>query len=231
MLDDDRFSRGSRARAPIRSWAGIPLLVEGEVIGLLCLDRHRVDPFEDEDLHRAKAVAFSAAAAIRKAQLLEKVRRYAALMERLVQVDQAVFAGTLLRARRAADPGRRAAHRHLPRRACCCSRRTGGPPRVAAASGDVGLRPGGAGPGAARRRARPSASPPPRSARLAADSGITLPACGMFLVPLATADVHVGTLALLDPNGVSTDDRLMEAYASRAAAAYFHSTRKTPPPA
>src|SRR5207245_2715707 len=76
----------------IRSWAGIPLLVEGEVIGVLCLDRHRVDPFDEEDLHRAKAVAFSSAAAIRKAQLLEKVRRYAALMERVVSVDEAVLA-------------------------------------------------------------------------------------------------------------------------------------------
>jgi len=27
------------------------------------------------------------------------------------------------------------------------------------------------------------------------------------------------------------DDRLMEAYASRAAVAYFHSTRQIPPPA
>ena len=88
-----RALRGDR-RAPrtIRSWAGIPLLVEGDVIGILCLDRHRVEPFDEEDLHRAKAVAFSAAAAIRKAQLLEQVRRYAALMERLVEVDQAVFA-------------------------------------------------------------------------------------------------------------------------------------------
>ena len=68
------------------------------MIGILCLDRHRVEPFDDEDLHRAKAVAFSAAAAIRKAQLLEQIRRYAALMERLVEVDQAVFAGRASRA-------------------------------------------------------------------------------------------------------------------------------------
>ncbi|PYQ39017.1 MAG: hypothetical protein DMF77_22710, partial [Acidobacteria bacterium] len=89
---DERFTREEGAEL-IRSWAGIPLLVEGEVIGVLCLDRHRVDPFDEEDLHRAKAVAFSSAAAIRKAQLLEKVRRYAALMERVVSVDEAVFAG------------------------------------------------------------------------------------------------------------------------------------------
>ena len=72
---------------------GIPLLVEGQLIGLLGLDRHRVEPFDDEDLHRAKTVAFSAAGAIHKAQLLENVRRYAMLMERVVEVNQAVFAG------------------------------------------------------------------------------------------------------------------------------------------
>jgi hypothetical protein len=101
---------------------------------------------------------------------------------------------------------------------------------VGAASGDVGLRPGATAPAllASRTSLRLTTG---EVARLAADSGITLPDCGMFLVPVATADMHVGTLALLDPNGVSMDDRLIEAYASRAAVAYFHSTRKAPPPA
>jgi GAF domain-containing protein len=90
--DDERFAR-IEGTEEIRSWAGIPLLVEGEVLGVLCLDRHRVEPFGEEDLHRARAVAFSAAAAIRKAQLHEQVRRYAALMEHVVAVDHAVFAG------------------------------------------------------------------------------------------------------------------------------------------
>ena len=43
-----------------------------------------------------------------------------------------------------------------------------------------------------------------------------------ILVPLATADSWVGCLALLDPNGESPEDRLIEAYASRAAAAWRH---------
>jgi GAF domain-containing protein len=229
VLEDDRYQQGIAGTPPVRSWAGIPLLVEGEVIGILNLDRHHVDPFEDEDLHRAKAVAFSAAAAIRKAQLLEKVRRYAALMERLVQVDQAVFAG------RSSD---HVLHLILDgalrvgtyRGGLLLLEAEGGPPRVAAASGDIGLRPGAPAPAllASRTTLRLTSG---EVGRLAADSGITLPACGMFLVPVATADVHVGTLALLDPNGISMDDRLMEAYATRAAVAYFHSTRKTPPPA
>ena len=229
VLDDERYQHGVAGTPPIRSWAGIPLLVEGEVIGLLNLDRHHVDPFEDEDLHRAKAVAFSAAAAIRKAQLLEKVRRYAALMERLVQVDQAVFAG------RSSD---HVLHLILDgalrvgtyRGGLLLLEVDGGTPLVAAASGDVGLRPGSAAPALLASRTALRLTPG-EVGRLAVDSGITLPACGMFLVPVATADTHVGTLALLDPNGISTDDRLMEAYASRAAVAYYHSTRKTPPPA
>jgi GAF domain len=88
---DPRFR--PRGGAPGGSWAGMPLLMEGDVIGILYLDRHRVEPFDDEDVHRAKAIAFSAAAAVRKARILEQVRRYAALMERVVAVDQAVFAG------------------------------------------------------------------------------------------------------------------------------------------
>jgi len=92
---EERF-RAIPGAPPVRSWAGIPLLVEGDVIGLLYLGRAHPDPFVDEDLHRAKAVAFSAAAAIRKAQLLEQVHRYAALMEQVVEVDQRVFAGAPL---------------------------------------------------------------------------------------------------------------------------------------
>jgi hypothetical protein len=52
----------------------------------------------------------------------------------------------------------------------------------------------------------------------------------MYLVPLNTADGNVGTLALLDPDGESPDDRLMESYGSRAAAAYRHAARRQETP-
>jgi len=52
--------------------------------------------------------------------------------------------------------------------------------------------------------------------------GMQLPAEQVFLVPLATPDGWVGCLALLDPNGESPEDRLLEAYASCAAAAWRH---------
>ena len=52
--------------------------------------------------------------------------------------------------------------------------------------------------------------------------GTQLPAEQTYLVPLATPDAFVGCLVLADPNGESPDDRLMEAFASRAAAAWRH---------
>jgi len=55
--------------------------------------------------------------------------------------------------------------------------------------------------------------------------GISLPACELYLVPVASANSFVGTLALLDTDGESPDDRLMESYASRAAMAYLHAAR------
>jgi hypothetical protein len=55
--------------------------------------------------------------------------------------------------------------------------------------------------------------------------GVDLPPQDMYLVPLSTGHAHLATLALLDPDGETADDRLMEAYASRAAAAYLHALR------
>jgi hypothetical protein len=221
VAEDARFVR-IEGSEQIRSWAGIPLLVEGEVIGLLCLDRYRVEPFDEEDLHRAKAVAFSASAAIRKAQLHEQVRRYATLMERVVEVDQAVFADKPLDAlahaildgavRLGNYPGGLLAL-HDP-----------GGPRIAAASGAFAGSEG---------KAAPIQVVASESLRLPADQaagvgeslGLSLPPQLIFVVPLATAHAALGSLALLDPDGDTPDDRLMEAYASRAAAAYWHAVR------
>lgn len=224
---DARFTRVEGVY-PIRSWAGIPLLVESEVIGLLCLDRASVATFEEEDLHRAKAVAFSAAAAIRKARLLDQVRRYAALMERTVAVDQAVFA-------------------HRPLAVVAQTILEGALHLGAYPAGVLVLR-GDAGPLVAAVTGSPfagiAASLPGRLApveldvesagRLSAGRGPELgralgavfPAEPLYLVPVATPERHVGTLVLVDPNGETSDDRLVEAYASRAATAYLYATQE-----
>jgi hypothetical protein len=208
----------------VRSWAGLPLFVEGDVIGMLSLERHRVEPFDDEDLHRAKAVAFSAAAAIRKARLLEQVRRYAALMERTVAVDQAVFthrapeeiAQTILEG--AAQLG------SYPGGLLVLG--LGEQARVAAVLGgfaDHGLL-GERAPDAVSRDAEARLAPE-QTVEIGREIGIDLPAVPFYIVPLLTNESQVGTLALLDPNGDTADDRLMNAYASRAATAYLYATR------
>ncbi|HVR72462.1 MAG TPA: GAF domain-containing protein [Vicinamibacteria bacterium] len=206
---------------PIRSWAGLPLLMEGELIGLLCLDRHRVEPFDEEDLHRAKAVAFSAAAAIRRAQVLEKVQRYVTLMERVSEVDQAVFAG------RSAD--------QVAALIVEGARRIGNYPgglfvtaaagkKVVAASGALEPARGKAAPAGivASRVTRLDAATAERLGRALGLKGL---AQGLYLVPLSDGDKHLATLALLDADGPGPEDRLVEAYGSRAASAWRHALR------
>jgi GAF domain-containing protein len=216
--EDERFEHLPGGEA-VRSWAGIPLVVEGQVIGLLSLDRHRVEPFDTNDLHRAKAVAFSAAVAIHKAQLLENVRRYASLMDRVIEVDQAVFAGR----------GPAEVARVILEGAAKLGDAPGGvfvlggkERKVAAAAGPFA-------PLLGRRAseeltAREGRRLDPQAAAAAGSAlGLKLGGLGLYLVPLVNGDSHVGTLALLESGDRgSDDDSLMQSYASRAAAAYAH---------
>jgi hypothetical protein len=219
---DPQFADSEIVTSAARSWAGIPLFVEGELIGLVCLERHRVDPFSDEDLHRAKAIAFSGAAAIRKARQLEQVRRYSELMDKVAAVDQAVFAGRPLE-----EVGQVILEGALhvgsyPGGLLVLRGKRG--PELGAAVGVLSGIEGSKVPvdleADSPRRLRPERVPP-----LGEKLGIALPPHWMYLVPLSTADARLGNLALLDPDGESPDDRLMEAYASRAAAAYLHALR------
>jgi GAF domain-containing protein len=222
VTQDSRFS-AIEGLPPLRSWCGVPLLVEGDVVGVLTLARDRVEPFADEELHPAKAVAFSAAAAIRRAELHQKVKRYAVLMEQLVAVDQAVFTG--------ADPV------NVARLIVGGAGRIGnyrggffvlqGPqgPQVLAVHGDAfAVVEGRSAPiemDSAETKRLPAAILPALGETL----GLTLAPQELYLVPLRTEDAHVGTLALIDPDGESADDRLMESFASRAAAAYLFAAR------
>jgi hypothetical protein len=61
----------------------------------------------------------------------------------------------------------------------------------------------------------------PQMARVAGGAGLTE---SLYLVPLSSAEAHLGNLVLFDKNGPTPDDLLMEAYASRAAAALRHAT-------
>jgi hypothetical protein len=205
---------------PLRTWAALPLLLEGEVVGLLMAGRLSPTAFSEEEIVRAKAVAFWAAAALHRGQLLEQVRRYAALLEQVVAVDQRVFDG--------ATPD--VVAQVTLQGACRIGNYKGGllvlqtphGPVVAATEGEsfaaAGSRP--APPDLCATTARRLTAQ--RMLEVAETLGAELPAEQTYLVPLATPDAHVGCLVLPDPNGESPDDRLMEAYASRAAAAWRH---------
>jgi hypothetical protein len=208
---------------PLRSWAGLPLLVEGDVIGLLCFGRTQPDPYPEGDLHRVRTAVFSAAAVIRKAQLLEQVRRYALLMEQVVVVHQLVFTGGT-----PPDVARailEAAIQFGSYQGGLLVLQTPEGPVVAAGTGDGFQGMEGRSAPATLAATAVGRLEPARLTEVGAALRTELPAQQMFLVPLNTSDTYVGTLALLDPNGESPDDRLMESFASRAAAAYLHAIR------
>ena len=209
------------AGAPaVRSWVALPLLLEGEVVGLLVAGRTAIDAFTDDELLLVEAVAFWAAAALRRVQQFEQLRRYATLLEQVVDLDQRVFRGE----------GPDVLCPAVLDGACRIGGYHGGVfvlqtprgPVVAATSGEAFAgalrRPAPADLASAATRRLPAA----RVLDVAEALGVELPAEQVLLVPLATDDGWVGCLTLLDPNGESPEDRLVESYASRAAAAWRH---------
>ena len=204
----------------LRSWMALPLLLEGDVVGMLVAGRQELDTFSAEDLLRAKAVASWAAATLRRVQQLDQLRRYAALLEQVAEVDQRVFGGE----------GPDELGPAIVEGACRIGSYRGGllvlqtprGPVVAASTGDAFI--GAVGRTAPADLAATSARrlPAARMLDVAEALGMELPAEQTYLVPLVTPDAYVGCLALLDPNGESPDDRLMEAYGSRAALAFRH---------
>jgi hypothetical protein len=211
------------AGAPaLRSCVFLPLLVEGDPVGVLVGGRTALDSFTDDEVLRAKSVAFWAAAALARARHHEQLRRYSTLLEEAADVAQHVFEG---------DPAHALCGRILDG-ACRVGRYRGGllvldtpgGPAISATSGEALA-------GALGRPAPPElvassvARLPAARARAVAEAlGIELGTEQVLLVPLATSRGAVGCLALLDANGESPEDRLLEAYASRVAAAWRHAS-------
>jgi len=207
---------------PLRTWTALPLLHEGDVAGLLVAGRKAPDPFTDDEMLRMRALAFWASATLRRGQQLEQVRRYASLLEQVATVDETVFDG--------ADPDR-VAHAVLAG-ACRVGSYRGGLLVLQTPRGPVvGATNGDAFAGAAGRPA-PAELAATVTRRLSAERMLEvaevletqLPAEQTYLVPLATSEKYIGCLVLLDPDGESPDDRLLEAYAPRAAAALRHAS-------
>jgi hypothetical protein len=204
----------------LRAWTALPLLLEGDVVGLLVTGRLGADPFTEDELIRVKAVAFWAAATLGRGRLVEQIRRYASLLEQVVTVHQRVFEG--------AGPDTLA--QAILQSACRIGDNPGGlfvlqsprGPVVAATAGEVFAQAMGrlAPPDLAATVLRRLDST--RMLEVAEELKVELPAGQTCLVPLATADAYVGCLVLLDPEGESPDDRLIEAFGARAAAAWLH---------
>ena len=220
----DSEADGPLAGVPLlRSWLALPLLLQGEVVGVLVAGREALDAFSDEELLRAKAVAFWAAATLRRVQVTEQLRRYTTLLEQVGELDQRVFRGE----------GPDKLSPAIVDGACRIGGYRGGMfvlqtpngPVVAGATGETFAEtlgrpaPGDLASTAVRRLS------PERMLDVAEFLGVELPAEQVFLVPLATPDGWLGCLALLDPNGESPEDRLIESYASRAAVAWRYAAK------
>ena len=59
---------------PVRSWLGVPLISKDEVIGVLTVDSHRPDAYDERSARLAFAFAHQAALAIQNARLYEQTR-------------------------------------------------------------------------------------------------------------------------------------------------------------
>jgi GAF domain len=223
VADAEAEGRLVLAGAPaLRSWVALPLLLEGDPVGVLVAGREALDSFTDEELLRAKAVAFWTAAALVRVQQLDQLRRYSTLLEQVVDVGQCVFEGD------AAE----ALTRRILEGACRVGRCRGGLLVAETSRGPVVSATSGESLAAALGRPAPAELvstvarrlPAERMRAVAEALGVELPAEPFFLVPLVTPEGFVGCLALLDPNGESPEDRLLEAYASRVAAAWRHAS-------
>ncbi|MCA9973753.1 MAG: PAS domain S-box protein [Anaerolineales bacterium] len=69
----------------IRSWLGVPLIVNDHVIGMFTLDRQVVHPYTAEEMSLAMAFATHAAMAMHNASLYEQLARYNERLETAVQ--------------------------------------------------------------------------------------------------------------------------------------------------
>lgn len=203
---------------PLRCWIALPLLLEGEVVGMLVAGRHALDSFSAEDQQRAKAVAFWTAATLARVQQLDQLRRYAAFLEQVADVDQLVFRGE--RPDAIAPAILEGACRIGAYRGGLLTLQTPRGPVVGAAHGDAFAAAFGRSAPAELAATAARRLPAARMLDVAEALNMELPAEQTYLVPLAAPDAYVGCLALLDPNGESPDDRLIEAYGARTALAY-----------
>ncbi len=80
-----------RPKTAIRSWAGAPIIVQGEVVAFFSLDKAEVNFYRAEDAARLAAFAGQAAVAIKNARLYQDVRAALAKTQALHTVGQSLI--------------------------------------------------------------------------------------------------------------------------------------------
>ncbi len=82
----------SGEQIPIRSYIGLPLLIQNEVVGTLAVGLASAEAFSREDLDILQLIAGQAAVALRNARLLEDEQRRTAELSGLANLAQAIGA-------------------------------------------------------------------------------------------------------------------------------------------
>ncbi len=201
----------------VRSWAALPLLVEGEVIGVIGIARSRVDAFQEEDVHRAKTVAFSGAVAIRRARQHEQIQRYSAMMDWVVSVYQEAVAAD--GEQKIATMIMEGAVRLGYLGALLVS--TGvGKPKVVAALGSGFEKAVGKKAPLKLDVTVPIRFEAAESKKLGKSIGLKLDDQVLYSVPMSHGVAHVGSLVLVDTGGEGPMDAITQGYASHVAHAY-----------
>ncbi len=80
-----------RPKTAIRSWAGAPIIVQGEVVAFFSLDKAEANFYRQDDAVRLAAFAGQAAVAIKNARLFEEVRAALAKTQALHIVGQSLI--------------------------------------------------------------------------------------------------------------------------------------------
>jgi len=84
VLDDPDYSFGGQAIAGYRALLGVPILLDGELIGAMSVGRKVPGPFDEEHVELVKTFADQAAIAIANARLLDTVERQRTELARFV---------------------------------------------------------------------------------------------------------------------------------------------------
>ncbi len=80
----------------VKSWMGVPLIREGEVIGMFTIDRTEIRPFTEDEMEIAFNYANRAAVAIHNAQLYQTTRRQLKQLGILRKIDSLITSSLTL---------------------------------------------------------------------------------------------------------------------------------------